>query len=287
MITIYSSFNINYNPHLNKGIIMKKWEKAPEEINGFKIVEDFGLSDNGVRYGMVICKSCHKKFETSLYHLNIIKGCGCTRPSQIKPLPESINGFKIIRDLGCIQFGKQAKRRVIAECKVCHKHYESTPTYLKYRKHCGCIKRGSIVSKYAKSHPRLMNTYKHMISRCYKKTNQDYYLYGARGIIVCNEWKNNSNVFCEWALRNGYQENLSIDRIDSNKNYFPDNCRWADAKTQARNSRRNVLTMELAEKMRMDSEHGIIDKISELAKKYKCSQATVINVLNYASWTDE
>lgn len=284
---MYSQFNISYNPLFRHRLIMKKWEKIPDEMNDFKIIKDLGLADNGVRYGIVICKACQNEFETSLYHLNIINSCGCVKYSQIKPLPDVINGFKIIKDLGSIKIGKQSKRRVIAECKACQRHYECTPTYLKDRKHCGCRKKGAIVSKYAKSHPRLNSIYKGMIARCYRKTHQDYHLYGGRNISVCGSWLKDRNIFCEWALKNGYQDNLTIDRIDSNKGYFPENCRWADAKIQARNTRRNVLTMELAEQMRKDSKNSIGKGITELAKKYKISQATVVNVLNYASWTDD
>lgn len=73
-----------------------------------------------------------------------------------------------------------------------------------------------------------------MIERCYKKSNESYRLYGAKGIRICDEWLNNPSLFEEWALSNGYEENLTIDRIDSSKNYCPENCRWI---TREENSR--------------------------------------------------
>lgn len=64
--------------------------------------------------------------------------------------------------------------------------------------------------------------------------------YGGRGIQICNEWKNNFDVFRDWALANGYAPGLSIDRINNDGHYEPGNCRWADIKQQARNKRTNV-----------------------------------------------
>jgi hypothetical protein len=69
---------------------------------------------------------------------------------------------------------------------------------------------------------------------------KDYSIYGGRGIKVCDEWKTDFAVFRDWAMANGYRDDLSIDRIDNNGNYEPSNCRWVDCKTQVKN-RRNTL----------------------------------------------
>lgn len=90
------------------------------------------------------------------------------------------------------------------------------------------------------SYTRLYRAYRAMIDRCYSPTIANYKYYGARGIIVCEEWKNSYLSFKKWALDNGYDENAdrkyqSLDRINVNGNYEPSNCRWTNSKIQAEN----------------------------------------------------
>lgn len=88
---------------------------------------------------------------------------------------------------------------------------------------------------------KLYNTWNRMIHRCYDPKNHKYYRYGARGISVCDEWKTDYDTFYNWAMNNGYQEGLSIDRINNDENYEPSNCRWATRKQQQRNMSRNKI----------------------------------------------
>lgn len=85
---------------------------------------------------------------------------------------------------------------------------------------------------------RLFWVWHGMMERCSNKKSLSYKHYGGKGIQVCDEWKD-STAFIKWALENGYKDNLTIDRIDSNKNYEPDNCRWVGWKVQANNTSRN------------------------------------------------
>jgi hypothetical protein len=106
-----------------------------------------------------------------------------------------------------------------------------------YNKSCGC---GAAYSKKGLTTHPLHGIWYKMVQRCTDKENKSYKYYGAKGITVCEEWKNNYFVFYEWALANGYTKGLSLDRIDNRKGYSPDNCRWATNKMQANNMSTNV-----------------------------------------------
>lgn len=81
---------------------------------------------------------------------------------------------------------------------------------------------------------RLYRIWAHMLDRCRNPNNDSYKRYGGRGITVCGDWYK-YKAFAEWAANNGYKDGLSIDRVNVNGNYCPDNCRWADYQTQANN----------------------------------------------------
>ena len=86
-----------------------------------------------------------------------------------------------------------------------------------------------------------------MINRCEKPKCVGFDNYGARGIKVCEEWRNDFQSFYDWAIANGYSDELSIDRIDVNGNYEPSNCRWATTKEQANNKTNSRLIEYLGE----------------------------------------
>ena len=91
------------------------------------------------------------------------------------------------------------------------------------------------------SDTRIYHIWAMMKSRCYNANSENYKYYGGKGVSVCEEWKNKHGFwnFYNWAIRNGYQEDLSIDRIDPCGNYEPNNCRWVSNDIQANNKRKD------------------------------------------------
>jgi len=138
---------------------------------------------------------------------------------------------------------------------------------------------------------RLNNIYDNMKRRCYDTNNTNYSYYGGRGITICDEWNDRKLVppgiggrcskgylaFKKWALENGYQDNLTIDRIDPNGNYEPSNCRWVTMKVQSNNLRNNI---RLTYKGRTQTIHEWCDELNLNFDRIR-------NRICYMGWTVE
>lgn len=136
---------------------------------------------------------------------------------------------------------------------------------------CGCLHKETC-KQLAKnnithnmSNTRLYRAWQGMKSRCYCKQNNRYQYYGEHGIKVCDEWKNDFQTFYNWSMKHGYKENLTIDRIDVNGNYEPNNCRWITNGEQQRNKRNN----------KMYTINGETHCLSEWCEKLKLNYNTV------------
>lgn len=130
---------------------------------------------------------------------------------------------------------------------------------------------------------RLYRIWTAMKGRCSNKNIPCYKYYGGRGIDVCDEWKTSYQSFKEWAINNGYAEHLSIDRIDFNGNYSPENCRWVTRKEQARNTRKNRFytidgeTHCMSEwESRFNISHSLIDKRMKIGMSFEDALKTPI-----------
>lgn len=125
-------------------------------------------------------------------------------------------------------------------------------------------------------HTRIYGIWNGMKIRCYDKNNHNYKKYGAKGITVCNEWKDSFVAFNEWAQANGYTDDLTLDRIDPSGNYEPDNCRWVSQKIQQNNRSNN----------RIISYQGENYTLSQLSRKYNLNAGFLRRRLEFG-WSVE
>ena len=109
---------------------------------------------------------------------------------------------------------------------------------------CGCMQRDRACecsTKYEHTDHPLYGVWRHIIERCENPRGNSYKNYGGRGIAICTEWRSDFEAFYNWAISSGYTPGLSIDRIDVNGPYSPENCRFATRIQQGRNKRTNRL----------------------------------------------
>lgn len=171
-----------------------------------------------------------------------------------------------------VQNAKGYKKQYLCQCDCGNfKIIRKSDLVTQKTKSCGCLRKKIAKEKginnktHGKTNTRLYKIWQGIKSRCYYKKHIEYKNYGGRGINVYFKWKNDFISFYNWAINNGYKNNLTIDRIDVNGNYEPNNCRWVNMKTQE-NNRSNNRKIKYKDK---------IYTLSQLSEKINISSATL------------
>lgn len=163
--------------------------------------------------------------------------------SALKDLTGQRFGRLVVIDRAGSDYQKRATWKCCCDCG-CKIVVPSSRLTNGETKSCGCFRRELARDKrtfrHGKSQTRLYRVWSSAIQRCEYPKHKQFHQYGGRGITICDEWRDNFQAFYDWAMANGYDENAprgqcTIDRIDNDKGYSPDNCRWVDMKTQGNN----------------------------------------------------
>jgi hypothetical protein len=170
----------------------------------------------------------------------------CTKEGDNMPKLIDLTGQQFGR-LIVIKKVKSNSKETTWECKCeCGNTIITKGIYLRTgdTKSCGCLAKEKLIQrnyKHGKRYTRLYNIWRDMIRRCENETRYAHEYYHDKGITVYTEWRKNFNSFFEWSVNNGYSDDLTIDRINTNGNYEPDNCRWVTMKVQGNNKSNNHL----------------------------------------------
>ena len=154
--------------------------------------------------------------------------------------------LEFLEDLGQQKAGNRNRHFYLVKCSYCGREFPLRADRYGKAYQCGCLRKEIGIRNVSKHHShkmsgtRLYHIWQGIKSRCGNPNNTRYKNYGGRGITICDEWVDFEN-FKEWALSHGYQENLTIERKDTNGDYEPDNCTFTATYYQNRNRTSNVV----------------------------------------------
>ena len=217
------------------------------------------------------------------------KSCGCSsydyRKHVDSPLLKDLTGKKF----GRLEVTKRTENdkngRAVFWCKCeCGKKIKVSGKSLSagITKSCGCLRRDTTKER-ATTHGlgahRIRRTWSGMKQRCENPNNNSYKNYGGRDIKVCEEWKCDFLNFYTWSVGNGYKENLTIERIDVNGNYCPDNCKWITSKEQSMNKTNSVYIEHKGETKHL-VEWAVYFGVSHSTIQYHLEKGNIFNIFN-------
>jgi hypothetical protein len=260
-----------------------------QKFNYWEVLEEF--PDRFFKVRCECGKESNKKF--SVLNTGMSKSCGCKTEKEYKINPlnleeanrRNLGDWKIVEEISAERNEKQEIKRTVRV--ICKCGYEKITNYDNIGDSKSCFK--CSVEKRKLSEEALLKTepkrilrakYQAMVLRCHNENHKSYNLYGAKGITVCDEWLNDFNTFYEWSINNGYEINkdLSIDRINPTKGYYPENCRYI---TMTEN-RLHVFGLTL-EDVRFIKSDNFTDEDYD---KYNCSKRVIKNIRLNKSFKD-
>jgi len=176
-------------------------------------------------------------------------------------------------------------------CEYCNKEVKKHMSAVK-QKSCGCM-HDKLVQKakikhgdsFKNDNKRLYRIWIHVKSRCSNSNEKCYKNYGGKGIKVYEQWKENYIIFKIWALANGYKDHLTIDRIDSDKDYCPTNCKWVTKAINSRRTNRNKLSIKKARQIR-SLYFNIKITQSLISRIFKTSRRHIWDILHNKQWIE-
>jgi hypothetical protein len=255
----------------------------------FTIIKDLGII-NGTHKVRVSCICGDiKEYTYSKINKNRVKSCGCLLPD-ITPLDineinkRDLGDWTVVEELffhrrknGAIQ------RKVLMRCKC---GYKKKVNYSNIKISKACYKcaikkiRSRLTDEERKNIDLLRSRFCAMKQRCYDPNNKSYSCYGAKGITICDEWLEKPKRFVDWALDNGFERHLELDRKKSNKGYSPDNCQFISKQENALKNNLINLTPEDVYWIR-SKEYSL----KKALKKFDCSKETITNIREGKTFT--